>query len=210
MERFTYLNSYNEAQQEEIKRRLGNAFSDTDLVTGYHNGWDVLISVGQFLPMTLGLVLLVALCGLFASERERGMTDILRTTRKGRKKLVTAKLLFALSMTTVIWLLFQAAVLIFVALVFGLQGAECTVLASTDWPSIYLFNYMQYYLWQLLFSYLGTLVFALMVCCLSSFFSMWITLPLGLAITWITGFNELPQFGGVFFGEKAAPLLQPL
>lgn len=202
MEDYGIMDTYNDAQQKEIIERLGDAFSEIELVTGYHNGWDVLISVGQFLPMTLGLVLLVALSSLFANDRERGMTDILRTTRMGRKKLVMSKLFMGFLLTTVIWLLFQAAVLIAVALVFGLQGAECTVLSWMNMPSIYLFHYMQYYLWQLLFSYLGTLVFALMVCCFSSLFSVWITLPLGLAVTLVTGFTGINNVEAFSFIQK--------
>lgn len=202
MEYYGIMDTYNDAQQKEIIERLGDAFSKTELVTGYHNGWDVLISVGQFLPMTLGLVLLVALSSLFANDRERGMTDILRTTRMGRRKLVMSKLFMGFFLTTAIWMLFQAVVLIAAALVFGLQGAECTVLSWMNMPSIYLFNYMQYYLWQLLFSYLGTLVFALMVCCFSSLFSMWITLPLGLAVTLVTGFTSINNAEAFSFIQK--------
>lgn len=202
MERYEILDTYNDAQQKEIIELLGDAFSEKDLVTGYHNGWDVLISVGQFLPMTLGLVLLVAFCGLFANDRERGMTDILRTTKKGRRKLVMSKLFMALLLTTIIWLLFQVVVLIAVAMVFGLQGANCTVLSWMNFPTIYVFNYMQYYLWQSLFSYLGSLVFALMVCCFSSLFSIWITLPLGVAITLVTSFTSITNTSAFSFIQK--------
>lgn len=202
MEYYGIMDTYNDAQQKEIIERLGDAFSKTELVTGYHKGWDVLISVGQFLPTTLGLVLLAALSSLFANDRERGMTDILRTTRMGRRKLVMSKLFMGFFLTTAIWILFQAAVLIAAALVFGLQGAECTVLSWMNMPSIYLFNYMQYYLWQLLFSYLGTLVFALMVCCFSSLFSMWMMLPLGLVVTLVTGFTSINNAEAFSFIQK--------
>lgn len=178
---------YSDAQIDDFWKLVERRYDDLKIVVGYSMGWDVLTSVMRYLPFTLGIAILVVLGNLFAQERNYAMTPILRTTRFGRKKLLRTKLSLALMISAGMWVLFQGLMLLAIAIHYSLDGATVTVLSYMLHLSIYGLNWIQYYLIQCAFSFLGTMVFALFVCCLSSLLPLKIMLPVGLITTLITG-----------------------
>lgn len=178
---------YSEAQFSDYQKLIDRIYPEKKLVVGYSLGWDVLCTVMQFLPFTLGMVLIVTLGDLFSGEERTGMVPILRSTKYGRASLLKCKLGAAVMITTVLWILFQLVMLLTIALTYTLRGATCTVLLFNGKPSIYGLNWLAYYLLQCAYSYLGTLVFTLFICCLSSILPLRLSMPLDLTITLLTG-----------------------
>lgn len=164
-----------------IKRHVENI----KIVAGYHHGWDVMVSINSQLPYTLGILLVVYFFSLFGTDRETGMKPLIRISKYGRRKVMTAKLLYAGGVTTLLWLVFQMAALIGTSIVYGLEGADCTVY-ETFVHCPYGFTYLQYYLLQAAIGYLGTLAFMLCVCVLSSLFHSRLALMAGLGVVLFT------------------------
>lgn len=191
-EKYTMYQSWSSRQEKDWNQMIDEVFQDFTPVMGYSCGWDVLLCVGQRLPYTLGLVLMVALCTGFSVERASSMDPILRTARYGRGRLAGVKLLRAWLITTVLWLVFQLGMLLAVAVSYGLEGAEVTVmLGYLGYPSAWGLNNLQYYLIQSVFSYSGTVVQGLLICLLSCLFRARLSLPAGLVLTLVSGFpNE--------------------
>ncbi len=181
------MRGYTAAQQADRWKTLERHYKDMVIRDGYCLGWDVLIGVMQYLPYTLGMTLLLVLGGLFSEEHRYDMVPILRTTRKGRGTLLRTKLSLALLTAIGLWVLFQGTVLLAVALTYGLQGARVTVLNRAVIPNVYGLSWGKYYAIQSLFSLLGTLVFALMICVGSSCLSLRVMLPVGLVLVVLTG-----------------------
>lgn len=178
---------YTKAQIEDYWNFVEHHYDDLELVVGYSLGWDMLTTVMQFLPYTLGIAILIALSNLFAQERALAVAPILQVTKFGRRKLLRRKLAFALMITAGLWILFQGAMLITVAIIYGLDGASVTALSFLLQPNLFGLNWGTYYLIQSLFSFCGTIVFALFICCLSSLFSLKVCLTFGLISTIVTG-----------------------
>jgi hypothetical protein len=178
---------YSEQQREDCGERVDRIYSDFQLTVGYSLGWDVLCAVMQYLPFTLGMALIVVLGNLFSQERSTEMTAILRTTKNGRTKLLRKKLMAAMLLATGLWLFFQLSMLLAVSLTYTLQGANCTAMCFSQVPSFYGVTWGQYYIVQSLFSYFGTLTFALLVCCLSSLLKLRLSMPIQIALTLVTG-----------------------
>lgn len=181
------IRGYTAAQQAARWKTLERHYKDLVIRDGYCLGWDVLTGVMQYLPYTLGMALLLVLGGLFSQERRYDMVPILRTTRKGRGTLLRAKLSLALLTAIGLWVLFQGTMLLAVALTYGLQGARVTVLNMAVIPNLYGLSWGSYYAIQSLFSLVGTLVFALMICVGSSCLSLRVMLPVGLVLVVLTG-----------------------
>lgn len=177
------LLEYTDAQQADYQERIGEMYPDFQLTIGYSLGWDVLCGVMQYLPFTLGMALIVVLGNLFSQEHSAEMAAILRTTKNGRKKLLHKKLIAVIIIATGLWLIFQFAMLLAVSLTYTLQGGECTVMLFSGLPSFYGLTWHKFYLAQSLFSYFGTLVFALLVCCMSSLLKLRLSLPIQLVLT---------------------------
>lgn len=178
---------YSEAQLTDYQKLIECVYPQWKLVIGYSLGWDVLCTVMQFLPFTLGMVLIVTLGDLFSGEERRGMVSILRSTKYGRASLLKRKLGAGVTVATVLWIFFQLVMLLTIALTYTLRGATCTVLLFNGKPSIYGLNWLTYYLLQCAYSYLGTLVFTLLICGLSCVLQLRLSLPLNLAVTLLTG-----------------------
>lgn len=195
IEQIRYMNekyysddSYSARQIEDWNQLIERVYVDFTPTTGYCFGWDILINVGQRLPYTLGLALLIVLCTSFSTEHATNMTPILKTTRYGRKKLVQTKLIRVWSITTAMWLCYQIVMFLIVGICYGLEGANVTVMHFMGYPSMYGLSNVQYYLIQSMFSYFGTLLQALFICLLSCLFPIRLSLPIGLVFTLVAGF----------------------
>ena len=179
---------YSKAQQADYWNFIDSTYEDLELVIGYSLGWDVLCSVMQYLPFTLGMALIVILGNVFSQENTANMVPILRTTKQGRSRLLWRKLVVAAVIATTLWLVFQLVMLLAVSLTYTLKGAASTAVRYSGLPSIYGLSWLRFYLIQCAFSYLGTLVFALFVCCMSSVLRLRLSMPISLVLTVITGF----------------------
>ena len=178
---------YSDTQWTDYWNLIDSTYEDLELTVGYSLGWDVLSSVMQFLPFTLGMVLIVVMGNLFSQEQTDNMLSILRTTKNGRARLLRRKLGVAVLVASALWLLFQFAMLIAVSLAYTLRGANVTAMCFSGAPNLYGLSWLQYYLINCVYSYMGTLVFALFVCCMSSLLKLRLSMPINLVLTLLTG-----------------------
>lgn len=178
---------YSQVQEADYWNFIDSYYENIQLTTGYSLGWDVLCGVMQFLPYTLGMALIVIIGNIFSQEKIHHMKPIVCTTKKGRDVLLRRKSCVVFVVSTVLWLLFQIAILIAVAFTYTLQGSACTAMCFSEEPNLFGLSWMQYYMINCAFSYVGTLVFALFVCCMSSLLSLRLSLPVNLVITLLTG-----------------------
>lgn len=197
---------YSEAQLNDYWEFVDARYDGFELTVGYSRGWDILCTLMQYLPFTLGPALIVVLGNLFSQERSYGMVPILRTAKNGRTKLLRRKITAALCIAAGLWLIFQLAMLIAMALTYTLRGGDCTAMSFDCKPSIYGFTWLGYYALQCLFSFFGTLVFAIFVCCMSSVMGLRFSMPLNLAITLLCGI-PIDRF---CYADKAFSLLDKL
>lgn len=196
---------YTQAQMADCFQTVEKRFADFRLVVGYCFGWDVLCGVMQYLPFSLGIALIVVLGNLFAQEQTHSMTPILRTTKHGRNRLLRTKLITAMAVSAALWIFFQGAMLIAVAMSYGLDGAACTAMQYRE-PNLYALSWLEFYLVQCALSFFGTQIFALSVCCVSSLLKPRLSMPVNLVLTLLTG-QDMARF---FFVEQAMSALDKL
>lgn len=156
---FAYLS---ESQLNEMMNLMQKNILDKPYIRGYSIGFDLLSANLQFLPFTLGILLLVSLYGMFGAEKTKKTDTLILTCKEGKSKYIIAKLLTVFIYTSLTWILFQLINLIACQLLFGLEGASVSVY-SFGFYSVYGYNYLEYFLYQLPVSYLGTLLLAYMI-----------------------------------------------
>lgn len=197
---------YSDTQLTDYWNLIDTTYEDLELTVGYSLGWDVLCSVMQFLPFTLGMALIVVLGNLFSQEQTDNMLPILRTTKNGRSRLLRRKLRVTVIVASALWLLFQLAMLIAVSLTYTLRGSNVTAMCFSGDPNLYGLSWLQYYLINCVYSYLGTLVFALFVCCMSSILKLRLSMPINLVLTLLTGI----PLNNFCYADQAFKLLDKL
>lgn len=197
---------YSDSQWPDYWNLIDTTYEDLELTVGYSLGWDVLCSVMQFLPFTLGMALIVVLGNLFSQEQTDNMLPILRTTKNGRSRLLRRKLRVTVIVASALWLLFQLAMLIAVSLTYTLRGSNVTAMCFSGAPNLYGLSWLQYYLINCVYSYLGTLVFALFVCCMSSLLKLRLSMPINLVLTLLTGI----PLNNFCYADQAFKLLDKL
>lgn len=197
---------YSDTQLTDYWNLIDTTYEDLELTVGYSLGWDVLCSVMQFLPFTLGMALIVVLANLFSQEQTDNMLPIMRTTKNGRSRLLRRKLRVTVIVASALWLLFQLAMLIAVSLTYTLRGSNVTAMCFSGAPNLYGLSWLQYYLINCVYSYLGTLVFALFVCCMSSLLKLRLSMPINLVLTLLTGI----PLNNFCYADQAFKLLDKL
>lgn len=205
MTNYNRADEYSETLGADYLKCAKEHMENMDIVAGYHYGWDILVSINSQLPYTLGILIIVCFFAIFGAERETGMKTLIQVSKYGRRKTVTTKLIYAWGLTTVLWFAFQIIALIGTAIVYGLEGGDCTVYWEL-YPCPYGLTYIQYYLLQSVISYMGTLVFMLLVCILSSLFRSRLSLMVGMGIVLATAF-PITQFTN---SEPAFDVLQKI
>lgn len=181
----------NEAQLQQKEQMIQKNLVDQPITGGYSLGVDYLISMNQFLPFTLGFVLLACFYRMFAQEKKRRTDAMILTCKYGKKRYIYSKLLTVFFVTTVLWLIFQIVNLMGCQLVYGLEGWDVTFNSSFS-ISPYGLTYLEMYLFRLPFSYLGTLAFAYLICLLSQCTRSIPTMLTGLVFIVITSWIVYP------------------
>ncbi|WP_405155260.1 hypothetical protein [Paenibacillus sp. FSL K6-0108] len=172
---------------EEIKNTTsyddrGNIKERTVNVLGiyYNKPWGYLLEyIDQFGVVFMIIMILLGLAPVFAEEYALGTAVLLRSSKRGKGQLVSAKLMASMLYTVVCVVLFTGVNLLVYWLRFGnLAGADTSIQSvgmyfySFDYEfSPYRFTAIQYYMVQLVTHLIGALIFGfivLMVSALSS------------------------------------------
>ena len=146
---YSYGN-YSEADKEYFI--AGNEKVTTPFHYGYNTGWNKLLGISYVSLMVIALVVCITLAPMFSSEYQTGADAILLSTRYGRSKLITAKIVSSFLLTSVIYVSGIFILTLVTFLIYGSGGAGCSLqilnfLAPTD------VNLLQAYLYVLLAGY---------------------------------------------------------
>ena len=146
---YSYGN-YSEADKEYFIAR--NEKITTPFHYEYNTGWNKLLSISYISLMVIALVVCITLAPIFSSEYQTGADAILLSTRYGRSKLITAKIVSSFLLTSVIYVSGIFILTLVTFLIYGSGGSACSLqvlnfLAPTD------VNLLQAYLYVLLAGY---------------------------------------------------------
>lgn len=136
----------------------------------YSNGWNGMIDyVNTFGLISLAVLIILGLSSVFSWEDETGMNQYILSSKHGRRKLVSAKIV-----ASTIYVVFVAFVLYIEALVhhaylYTLEGGKGSLqLAFKYIASPYNFTLMEYHFVQLAFYLCSAIAFAMFVLLISS------------------------------------------
>ena len=168
--------------------------------TAYYNydwGWHKFRNLHLTYPFTIGLIILIALAPLFASEYS-GKTDaLLLSSKHGKKRLIHAKIGAGFLFAALSWAIVTLTNIVLVFSIYGTQGADAY---WQDWMvnwSPFPWNQLQITLVTLATSFLGALLVAGFIMLLSAFSkSQFIALLTGIILL------LLPIFSFAFSGSE--------
>jgi len=110
---------------------VSDVFGDEEIKIGYVNGW---LNTSQnmakiFIVLSLAIILMTA--PVFSSEYN-GVDNIILTSRYGKSKCATAKVIASLISALLATILIVAFNLIFARMVYGAEGLDCSILFATQ------------------------------------------------------------------------------
>lgn len=178
---------YTAEELRKIDEVITSSFQDKPYVAGLSFGADILSSNLQFIPFFMGTALIICLFPVFGMEKVRRTDALILTTRYGKRQYIIAKVLSVISFTILVWILFQLTNLILTKALYGLDGMNVTTYHQSM-QSPYGFTYLEYYLHQLGYSFLATIVLSLIISLFSQMIRPIPALFLCLIINFISSF----------------------
>jgi len=133
--------------------------------------WDDWIDINHsMLPLLIGFVILLGTSGVYSNEYSSKMHGTLLTTKNGRSKLFSSKLLASCLFAAIVVIIFQALAALLYMHVYGLPFKNTPInsltsfykMPNTMWA-------LQFYFCQLAGSLLGAIVLTAVTLCISSF-----------------------------------------
>lgn len=122
--RFTYT-------EEEKEKFLGRAEFE-NLTIGYAEGWKTLNrDMGSFLPFVILLIALVIM-PLFGNDPQNKMKELSCSTKNGKAKLVSARLISAFGIGSVFYLLSLICFFVIKMIPFGFHGGDNMIQSNPD------------------------------------------------------------------------------
>ena len=118
----------------------------------YNAGWNKLLSITYVSLMVIALVVCITLAPIFSSEYQTGADAILLSTRYGRSKLITAKIVSSFLLTSVVYVSGVFILTLETFLIYGSGGADCS-LQVINFLAPSNINLLQAYLYVLLAGY---------------------------------------------------------
>ena len=117
---------------------VSDVFGDEELHIGYVDGW---LNTSQNLAkilVALSLVLILMIAPVFSGEYS-GVDTIILTSRYGKTKCATAKVIASLLSAVLVTVFVLAVHLLFARIVYGTEGLDCSILfASQDFVEGYI------------------------------------------------------------------------
>lgn len=106
---------------------VSDVFGDEEIQIGYVNGW---LNTSQNLAkifITLSLIIILMIAPVFSGEYG-GVDNIILTSKYGKTKCATAKVMASLISALLITLLIVAFNLLFALMIYGTEGLNCSIL----------------------------------------------------------------------------------
>ena len=137
-------NRYIQYTQEEKESFLQKASELSEIPYDYAEGWKVLNrDMSTFVPLLI-LFISVLLFPLFGNDPKVNMTELYRSTRYGKKKLDTARILTALAVGSALYFVGIFVFFVIKMIPFGLNGGmQYIQINMTTFFSLYNITYLQ-------------------------------------------------------------------
>ncbi|MBU5485846.1 ABC transporter permease [Clostridium sp. MSJ-11] len=134
------------AQFEKLKSMYSEI--QTPFYYNYYDGWRELNDdFSSFLVWGLGMVLIICLAPVFSEEYSYGTDAIILTTRYGKSKLTTAKIISSFLFVIGIFVAFALLNFALYGITYGFVGGECPIqLSVSNNTSPYNINFAQMFL----------------------------------------------------------------
>ncbi|MEG0578028.1 MAG: hypothetical protein RR500_09240 [Bacilli bacterium] len=174
---------------EEVNKLLG-MYDQINLpfYYDYYDGWlNLSLSFSIIISMLVSVIIVICISPVFSEEYSQKTDAIILTTKYGKGKIITAKLLSAFIFTTSVFALFALLNFALHALIYGLDGYNASIqLYGWNYQSPYNMTFLQLYLYTLGFSFVGLLFMTAITLFISSKAkSPFITVIIALSILYI-------------------------
>lgn len=139
-------------------KSLGTAYPNNQtVILGYCDGWDKLLSgLGSVLSIMICLIVVITLSPVFAEEYALHTDCVIYSSRYGRTKLTTAKIIAALEVVIGTYLLYLILNLILYGSTYGLQGWNVSIQSSLHYASsMYNLTFLQMFFISVILNILG-------------------------------------------------------
>ncbi|MDR0813158.1 MAG: ABC transporter permease subunit [Oscillospiraceae bacterium] len=113
-----------EALAADAENRYNYLAEEYTAYFNYDWGYEKLRNMMTTYPLTIGLVILIALAPLFSNEYSRKTDALILTAKHGKKRLITAKIKAGLLLGVGIWAVITLVNIILVFALYGTAGSE--------------------------------------------------------------------------------------
>lgn len=175
--------AYTEKEKEWLMERAGRLSS---LPMDYAEGWKVLNGdMGRFMPFLLVVTALILL-PLFGSEPQTKMKELCRSTRYGKKKLDSARIITAFTTGSILYLSGSLIYFMIKMAPFGPEGGGQLIQSNAaTFFSVYNITYIQQFLINTAVGFLAILFMISLTLLLTILSDGVLTGAVGLAFFWI-------------------------
>ncbi len=186
-----YIVSYNKAETDayiftrletQANHILELRAEGKDACIVYETGWNELLLADYDLFLYLAVLLLLA--GIYGVEQKNGMEQTIKTTKSGVMKLTAVKMICALSLTAILFIVFWAIDLFSIVNSYELPGSSYPAISLIGVSPNAKTNLIVYLIFDIARKMLGYLVFGCIICIASKMLKkVYFVIPIVLVIT---------------------------
>lgn len=176
---YSYGN-YSDAEKNVILKFNGNV--SEPYIWGYTLGWESLIEYAFPFFVILTFTVLINVSPVFSNEFRRGTAQVILSSKHGRSKIFTAKIISAFFISTLMFAVFTGIYVLTFAAVYGLEGSGASI-QSLNLLSVYDLTLGEAFFTAVLISYAAFIfviffTLTISVMCKSNFTSVLLALAL--------------------------------
>lgn len=176
---YSYGN-YSDAEKNLIVKFNGNV--SEPYIWGYTLGWESLIEYAFPFFVILTFTVLINVSPVFSNEFRRGTAQVILSSKHGRSKIFTAKIISAFLISTLMFAVFTGIYVLIFAAVYGLEGSGASI-QSLNLLSVYDLTLGEAFFTAVLISYAAFIfviffTLTISVMCKSNFTSVLLALAL--------------------------------
>lgn len=176
---YSYGN-YSDAEKNVILKFNGNV--SEPYIWGYTLGWESLIEYAFPFFVILTFTVLINVSPVFSNEFRRGTAQVILSSKHGRSKIFTAKIISAFLISTLMFAVFTGIYVLTFAAIYGLEGSGASI-QSLNLLSVYDLTLGEAFFTAVLISYAAFIfviffTLTISVMCKSNFTSVLLALAL--------------------------------
>ena len=175
-----FYGNYSDAEKNVILKFNGNV--SEPYIWGYTLGWESLIEYAFPFFVILTFTVLINVSPVFSNEFRRGTAQVILSSKHGRSKIFTAKIISAFLISTLMFAVFTGIYVLTFAAIYGLEGSGASI-QSLNLLSVYDLTLGEAFFTAVLISYAAFIfviffTLTISVMCKSNFTSVLLALAL--------------------------------